>query len=123
MSSRRSVLLGVCSMSIVGTTGLAQTGEGAALDEASKEAREGRDRELFLESAVDIAEGRHIRARILLKTLIGVYPESPLVQKAKLLLFFSTATSYPGLFGGREVLAGVNKYIEQMDADAAASGS
>ena len=53
---------------------------------------EKREQELFLLGAKDIANKRFDQGRILLNTLINTYPESPLKEQAKLLVFYSYAS-------------------------------
>src|SRR5690349_14653639 len=50
-----------------------------------------RDQTLFLAAANAIADGKQVQAKILLKTLIYTYPDSPLVGQAKFLVFYSDA--------------------------------
>lgn len=50
-----------------------------------------RDQRLFLAASNSIAEGKYAEAKVLLKTLIYTYPDSPLVEQARILVFFSDA--------------------------------
>ncbi len=62
-------------------------------DELFAKAKDRRDEKIFLLAANSIAEGKYDQARILLKTLIYTYPDSPLVGQAKLLIFYSDASA------------------------------
>jgi outer membrane protein assembly factor BamD (BamD/ComL family) len=61
-------------------------------DESRAKAKERRDEKIFVLAANSIAEGKYDQARILLKTLIYTYPDSPLVGQAKILIFYSDAS-------------------------------
>jgi outer membrane protein assembly factor BamD (BamD/ComL family) len=50
-----------------------------------------RDQELFLAGAKAVSEGQFDKGRVLLNTVLLTYPESPLVEQAKLLVFYSYA--------------------------------
>jgi hypothetical protein len=123
MSKRRDVLLGACSIPIAGIAGLGSTQKNVPRDEALREAREGRDRELLAEAADDLAAGRHVRARLLLNTLLNVYGDGSFAPLARILLFYSLATSYPNLHGGDDVLKRVEAYLEEVKAATKGSGA
>jgi hypothetical protein len=116
MSKRREILLGVCSIPIAGVSGLAAAREATAQDRALREIDEDRARELLLEAGDELAVGRHARARLRLKTLLNVYGDSAFVPQARILLFYSTATSYPSLYEGKEVLERVQLYLEELES-------
>jgi outer membrane protein assembly factor BamD (BamD/ComL family) len=50
-----------------------------------------REQELFLAGANAVSEGQFDKGRILLMTMIYTYPDSPLVEQAKLVIFYSHA--------------------------------
>ncbi len=50
-----------------------------------------RDQQLFLAGANAVSEGQFDKGRILLMTMIYTYPDSPLVEQAKLVVFYSHA--------------------------------
>jgi outer membrane protein assembly factor BamD (BamD/ComL family) len=50
-----------------------------------------RDQELFLAGANAVSKGQFDKGRILLMTMIYTYPDSPLVEQAKLVVFYSHA--------------------------------
>lgn len=50
-----------------------------------------KDQELFLAGANAIAKGKYDQGRILLNTMIYTYTDSPLVEPAKLIVFYSFA--------------------------------
>jgi hypothetical protein len=51
----------------------------------------GRDQELFVAGAKALSEDKFDAGRMVLRTLINTYPDSPFVEQAKLLVFFSMA--------------------------------
>ena len=60
-------------------------------DESFARTEDRRDQKLFLAAANLIADGKYSDAKIVLKTLIYTYPESPLVEQARVLVFYSDA--------------------------------
>ncbi|HXG68644.1 MAG TPA: hypothetical protein VNO70_26345 [Blastocatellia bacterium] len=50
-----------------------------------------RGQELFFDGAKAIAKGRYEEGRIVLKTLVNAYPDSPFVGQARMLIFYSFA--------------------------------
>ena len=123
MASRRNVILGVCSAPFASGTLVGQSESDKTQERAAAEAREGRDRELFLEAAVNIAAGKQVRARLSLRTILNVYPESPLIPQVRLLLFYSTVQSYPDLHNGAGALECVEAYLKNLEASRAAPGA
>ncbi len=77
-----------------------------------------RDETLFLSGANAIAKGEYDQGRIFLNTLINTYPDSPLVEQAKILIFFSYARE-----GGRRneksqlLLQEIEKQLETYKQD------
>lgn len=51
---------------------------------ASEQAREGRDRELLSEGIKEMQDGKLIKSRLLLETIVNTYPDSPFLPVTKL---------------------------------------
>ena len=80
------------------------------------EAREGRDKDLLVEATTHLADDKPTRARLLLHTLLEVYPESPLAPLAETLLFYSLARERSYLpsdsrADGRRILAEIHDLV------------
>ena len=107
MRTRREVLSGLGAIPLA-----------AALPQADRlaEARKDRDKELLVEATTYLADDRPTRARLLLHTILEVYPESPLVPLAETLLFYSLARERTYLIDGSPVdggniLAEIHEYV------------
>jgi outer membrane protein assembly factor BamD (BamD/ComL family) len=73
-----------------------------------------RDQKLFLEAANSIASARYTEARIILNTLIYTYPDSPLIEQAKLLVFYSDAREEnKRTEEAHRILRQINEYLER----------
>src|SRR5882757_9642625 len=77
------------SVLFIGLTFQAQALRSASLGAANKDKQKAQ--ELFLAGSTAIAQGRYDQGRIPLLTLIYTYTDSPLVDQAKLLVFYSAA--------------------------------
>src|SRR5689334_21177726 len=110
MLTRRDVLAGLATLPVAGT-------RAAVADAGASDAK--REKELFLEGAVELANGRYIRARLLLSTLISVYERIPFVPQARVLVFYTHAAENPRMFDGSRLLREIDEYLcafERMSA-------
>ena len=73
-----------------------------------------RDQRILLAAANSIASGKYAEGRVYLKTLIYTYPDSPLVQQAKLLIFYSDAREEnQRTEEARKILTQIDEYVDR----------
>lgn len=72
------------------------------------------DQRILLAAANSIASGKYDEARVFLRTLIYTYPDSPLVQQAKLLIFYSDAhEESQRTEEARKILRQIDEYLDR----------
>ena len=75
-----------------------------------------RDEKIFMSAANSIAAGKYVEAKVLLRTLIYTYPDSPLAEQFRLLVFYSIARDpTPKNDEARRILQQVERYLEIND--------
>jgi outer membrane protein assembly factor BamD (BamD/ComL family) len=83
-------------------------------DRSFARTKDRRDQRILLAAANSIASGKYDEARVLLRTLIYTYPDSPLVQQAKLLIFYSDAREESQRTeDARKILRQVDEYLDR----------
>jgi outer membrane protein assembly factor BamD (BamD/ComL family) len=73
-----------------------------------------RDQRILVAATTSIASGKYDEARILLRTLIYTYSDSPLIPQAKLLIFYSDAREEnQRTEEARRILRQIDEYLDR----------
>lgn len=83
--------IGICTVFLLGVLLLTSEARQPTNYDSAKRVALERDQLLFLEGAKAVSVGKYDEARILLNTMRWTYPDSPLFEEAKLLVFYSYA--------------------------------
>ena len=83
--------IGLCTLFLLGALLLSSEARQPRDYDSAKRVSLERDQLLFLEGAKALSMGRYDEARILLNTMRWTYSDSPLIDEAKVLVFYSYA--------------------------------